>query len=190
MSLRISLKSGEKLIFKDGLEAAHYPYPFTFAVTDRAIFVTKEKHFAAESWYLERIPLEQIRRIILKREKISSVLAVSGLIFFFALLLLIFTFIPFFNGEPEAEIRFMPFTLLILGISMPFLAARRKILIIETTGQTYKWKPKIVTGWKLDDWRLGFINKAENRDRIRQMQENFLKACRKAGIKILTDDKN
>ena len=174
MSLKLSLEPEEKLIFKDSLRNSRYPYPFTFAVTDRAVFVTREKHFAKESWYLERIPLASIRQVFLSRQRRWSVIISSGLVFVFGLTLIVFMIIPFLNGEETARIKFLPFLITIFGLAMPFLAKRRKTLVVQLNDGIYKWKPKLA------------IDK-ESRKQIQALQEQFLAACRTVGIHVMEE---
>jgi len=190
MSLEASLGYDEKLIFRDGLEKNHYPYPYTFAVTDRAVFVTKEKHFARESYALQRIPLTDVRQVSLVRQKPWSILTVSGLIFLFALTLIFFMMLPHWNGEPEAMSSSFPFLLAILALLMPFLAKNRRILIVETTGEVYKWKPKLIVNAKHNVWNFWrSVNCSEGRSRVLTLQKDFLQACRKVGLNV-SEDRN
>jgi hypothetical protein len=184
MSLKISLETNERLIFKDSLAPDEYPYPFTFAVTDCAVFVTKERRFAKESWHLKKIPLSEIKQVSLIKESDFRVFAISGLIFIFGLILLIFMIIPYLNNEPAAQIKIMPFTITGLGLIMPFLVKKRRILVVQLKKGTYKWKPKILINAKLNNLLLKFINSSENRNRILDLQKEFLTACAKVGIPI------
>jgi hypothetical protein len=80
MAVEIPLELKEELIFSDSFQADSRSLPFSFAVSDRAVFISKEKHFAKESWYFERIPLDQVKQIFLSQERSLPLLIFSGLL--------------------------------------------------------------------------------------------------------------
>jgi hypothetical protein len=174
MPTEISLEPQEKLIFKDTFHEGSRTYPVTFAVTDRAVFVTREKHLAKESFYLERIPLSRIRQVFLSRRRRWSMLISSALVFLFGLTLTVLMVIPYLNGEETAAIKSAPFFIMIFGLIMPFLSKKRKTLIVQLNDGIYKWKPQLT---------LDKISRA----RTQGLQEQFLDACRSVGVHVMEE---
>jgi hypothetical protein len=177
MATEISLEPGEHLIFQDGFQSDGYSQPFAFAVTDRAVFVTKEKHFSKESWYFERIPLSRIQQVFLRRERSFWIWTFSALLFVSGLILAVIMMSNALNNEPGTRVGGAPFAMIVCGLIMPFLAKGRKILTVELIGGIYKWKPKLVVDKK-------------SRKRIQNLQEDILTACRSAGIQVLQENKS
>jgi len=174
MPTEISLQPEEKLIFKDTFHENSRTYPVTFAVTDRAVFVTREKHLAKESYTLERIPLSGIRQVFLSRERRRSVIISSALVFVFGLMLTVWMIIPILNGESTAKMMPLPPLIMIFGLIMPFLKKQRKALVVQLNDGIYKWKPQIA------------FNKY-NQTRVQTMQQQFLAACRHVGVHVMEE---
>ena len=174
MAVEIPLELNEELIFSDSFQADSRTLPFSFAVSDRAVFISKEKHFAKESWYFERIPLNQVKQIFLRRERSLPLLIFSGLLLVAGLVL---TFIMMSNALNQAQgtrVSGVPFAMIVGGLIMPFLAKGRKILIIESAKGTFKWKPRLV----VDN---------ESKNRINKLQKDILDVSEKVGIKVIKD---
>lgn len=67
MALKIELQPGEAIVFEDGVKGDRRP--MVLGLTNQAVYVTKEQHFANESWRLERIPIPMVTQIYLEKEK-------------------------------------------------------------------------------------------------------------------------
>lgn len=174
MPTEISLEPEETLIFCDSIETNLDNFPFTFAVTNRAVYVTREKHFAKESCELERIPLNRIRQVFLSRQRRWSIIILSGLVSVFGLTLTVLMTIPFLNGDETARIKVAPPVIAIFGLIMPFLLKKRKTLVVQLDDETYKWKPKLVFD-------------KHHRARIQALQQQFIAACRSVGVHIMEE---
>ena len=175
MAVEIPLEPNEELIFSDSFQADNRTLPFAFAVTDRAIFVSKEKHFAKESWYFERIPINQVKQVFLRRERSLPLLLLSGLLFISGS---IFAFVMMSNAlsqEPGTRVSGVPFAMIVCGLIMPFLAKGRKVLIIESVNGIYKWKPRLVVDKK-------------SKNRIKTLQADILNVCENIGIQVLKEN--
>ena len=175
MATEISLEPGENLVFEDGFQPDGYSQPFAFAVTDRAVFVTKEKHFSKESWYFERIPLSRIRQVFLRRERSFWIWAFSALLFVFGSILTVSMMSNALTNAPGTRVGGAPFAMIVGGLAMPFLAKGRKILIVESIDGIYKWKPKLV------------VDKT-SRKQIQNLQADILTACQSVGIQVLKEN--
>jgi hypothetical protein len=187
MSFQLILQPNERLIFKDELKKDMYPYPIKFAVTNLSVFVTKEKHFAKESWYFERIPLTEIEQISLIKESKIYIYTISAILFLFGLILTVFMVIPNLRHDENAVWSFLPLTITAIGIAIPFLTKTRKVLIIKKTNGTYKWKPQLFTESNLNIWFAKTLAGKTKKTEILQLQENFLVACDKVGIHVISD---
>ncbi len=187
MILKPKVELGETLKFRRGLNADDYPYPYTFAVSDRAIYVTKEQHFKNESWILERIPIGDVIEVALEAESRFRVIAISAAIIVFGGVLTYFSLRPILNDYPDARFHFAPLLFVVLGAIFPFLSARRRVLSVRSTNGNYAWKPKIVVNAKFGSIFLKFINRKQNREKILALQNDFVAACARAGIETKVD---
>ena len=148
MSTKIHLEPNEELIFSDSFQADSRSIPFSFAVSNLAVFISKEKHFAKESWYFEKIPLGQVKQIFLRRERSLPILVLSGLLLISGL---IFAFVMMSNAlyqVPGTRVSGVPFGMIVGGLLIPFLSRGRKVLIVESENGTFKWKPRLVVDKK------------------------------------------
>jgi hypothetical protein len=189
MALQFTLQPNEKLIYKGELKKDVYPYPITFAVTNLAVFVTKEKHFARKSWYLERIPLTEIEQVSLVKESKAYIYTVSAVLFLFGLILTIFMVIPNLRQDENAVRSFLPLTIAAIGVALPFLIKTRRVLMIKKTIGVYKWKPQIFTESNLNIWFAKTLAGKTNTSEILRIQEKFLEACEKIGVRISKKEK-
>jgi hypothetical protein len=170
MSIKIPLESDETLIFANSFQSDNYSLPFAIALSENALFVSKEKHFSKESWYYERIPITQIKQIYLKKERYLWVWLFSIILFLIGLFFSVVMMTNALNQSPGTRVSGVPFAILVCGIILPFVAKGRKILIIESLKGTFKWKPRLV------------VDKA-NKNRIKDLQNQIINACRQIGIK-------
>jgi hypothetical protein len=175
MAAEIQLEPNEELIFSDNFQADSSSIPFAFAVTNLAIFISKEKHFAKESWYFERIPLRQVKQIFLRRERSLPILLLSGLLLISGLVFAFVMMSNALNQVPGSRVSGVPFAMIVCGLVMPFLAKGRKVLVVESENDIYKWKPRLVVDKK-------------SRNQIRTLQEDILNVCEKVGIRVLTEN--
>ena len=175
MSVEIPLEHNEKLIFADHFQSDSYSIPFAFAMTENSLFVSKEKHFSKESWYYERIPINQIKKVYLKKERRKWIWIISIILFLAGLSFTVIMMSNALNRLPGTRISGVPFAILVCGIILPFISKGRNILVIESAKENYKWKPRLV------------VDKA-NKNRIKDLQTDIINACREMGIKTETEN--
>lgn len=176
MPIEIPLEPNEQLIYQDSFQGERQTIPFVFAASKNAVFVSKEKHFAKESWCFMRIPLTEIKRVLLCKERPMVLWVTGALIFVFGLTLSIGLIMA--NNSPDSEIKhysILPYLITIFGATLPFLAKNRRTLIVEMAKGKYKWKPKVQFDKK-------------QRERIEKLQENILETCQSIGIKVNKDN--
>lgn len=175
MNSLICLEPGEQLIFEDLVEAKNSKQkPFVFGVTDRAVLFLQEKHFARESWRIERIPLTNIVQVFLARQKRWFMLALSAFLFLTGLVMCVIMMKNQLYGVPGSKASGVPFGLLVAGLVLPFISKGRRILVVQTKDKLFKWKPQLVVDKK-------------SRARIESLQQNAIAACRQAGIHIMEE---
>jgi hypothetical protein len=169
----ILLEPSEKLIFEDAMEVkSRHDKPFVFGVTDQAVHFLREKHFAKESWQLERIPISTVVQVFLKKQRRLPVIIFSGLLFISGLVMSVIMMKNALGGQPGTRVSGVPFALVVAGLIIPFISKGREILVVQTREKIYKWKPQFVVDKK-------------SRDKIKDLQQNAIAACRKAGVHVL-----
>ena len=176
MPVEIPLEPNEQLIYQDSFQGERQTIPFVFAASQSTLFVSKEKHFAMESWCFVRIPITEIKRVFLRKERPMVLWVTGALIFLFGLTLSIGQIIA--NNSPDLEIKrysILPYLMIIFGVALPFLAKNRRTLIVEMVKSKYKWKPKMQ------------FDKTQ-RERIEKLQKNILNTCQSIGIQVNKDN--
>lgn len=138
------------------------------ALTDRAVIIAREQHFAKKPYYLKRIPISAVTQIYQKADRAITIWVLAGAIFLGGLIFAIGMAWNVNRELPGTKVNGWPFIFMALGIALPFLLKGRQTLTIQSGDQLDKWKPGI------------FDNSAE----ARQLQENFLSACLQRGIHV------
>ncbi len=174
MAFDIELEPDEKLILCNEFQADRHTEPFAFAVSDRAIFITRIKHFVRDPYYFERVPLASVKQVSLKRGRPLFMWVLAFLFFGFGLTLTFLMMMPVLRGE-EGYVSGVPIAMTVCGLILPFIAKGRKVLTVELKNETYKWKPRLVVDKK-------------SREQIQKLQEGILNACEQVGIKILKEN--
>lgn len=166
MKLDVELENGETLIFKD--QFGHDKRPKLLAVTDRAVFVTREQHFALESFFVDRIPIETVTSVSLQPLRPIAFWGLSLSIFLGGLLLEAGILWNVYRELPGTKVSPWPIAFMLIGIAMLIFGRGRKILTVQAGKKPFRWKP-------------GFL---DDKQKVRAMQEGFIEACRSAGINI------
>lgn len=175
MSVRIPLEPSETILFHDTFIGERQSFPFVFAASRRAIYVSREKHLAIENWCYERLPLEQVKRVVLRRERpVWLILGAVVLFAFGASLAYLEWSAANMSATGYRTIHVLPYFLMIFAAAMPFLGRRRKSLVIEKKRGRFKWTPK-----------LQFAG--ANRDEIESIQTRILAACASIGLSVAED---
>lgn len=185
MSLKIPLLPDENLLFEYSLSQKDNIYPVTFAVSDKAVFVTKEKHFALESWIVERIPIKDIYSITLLPESRIKIYVISSIISLFGLILIIAMIIPQLRNDPAATSSLIPYVIFAFGFFIPTFSKNRKVLIINHKKGKYQWKPKLITDANLHKSFAKNVIDSSRFTRITSLETAFLEACSLVGIPVL-----
>lgn len=165
MALKIELQPGEAIVFEDGVKGDRRP--MVLGLTNQAVYVTKEQHFANESWRLERIPIPMVTQIYLEKEKKIIPLILAILVFSGGLLLTLGMAWNVSQQLPGTKVSPWPIAFMLLGILIPFITRGRQILVIQEGKKLHKWKPEIFDFKKKNAYDL---------------QKRFVEACREIGI--------
>ena len=145
--------------------------PFALGITDQAVYVPARKLWARDDpWYIKRIPIAQVRQVIVKRTPAIAILFVAALMVAGGLFFLYFIVDPIVHGQ-GGRVSGWPLAILIGGILLPFVArGRRSLRIIYTDGK-YSWTPPIVVDKR-------------SRDYIQQLLDHIIGGFRSAGVSV------
>ena len=177
MSLQPALEPNEEIVFEDGYSGDRYVPPFRFAVSNQAVHVTKEKHFAREAWYLDRIPLLAVRQVLLERQRGIGTWVAAVLLFSGGMVMATVMIYDIYVSLPGTRVSGVPFAMIAAGILIPFFARGRLILVVQLHDGIYKWKPQL----RMD---------SKTKSLARRVQIDFIKACRGVGLHVFDDKQN
>jgi hypothetical protein len=134
-------------------------------VTDRALFIAREKFLKVEAYGMLRIPLEDVKEVILSRERGPRVWLKWSLVFAFGVASMIVMAIGLWRTpsfQPSLFGTAGPIAFTIVGLSMLIDGRWRLVLTIRTRKKDYRWRPHIF----------------DDRNRVKALREGFLAACR------------
>jgi len=177
MSLDVPLNRNETLL----ANFTHWPQPdaepYAMALSDKAIFVlAKKKGFVLDNpWYLRRIPLTQVQSVAFIRTRPSY------LAYFIGGLLLVGGLIALVSVGAAVDAGIAPKTrfndravvciAVACGAFVIYGAKGRQAVVVNSSTERVVMAPPT---------RLGAPRMSE----IRVLQESFLAACTKAGLKV------
>jgi len=138
--------------------------PMCFGVSDKALFIARERFLKLKAYTMERLPLEDVKEVILSRERGTWVWLKWALLFAFGIGSMIVIAIglmasPTVNPGIGAV---GPVFFTVVGLSMLVDNRWRLVLTIRTKKKDWKWRPSI------------FDKKYE----VKALREGFLDACR------------
>jgi hypothetical protein len=178
MSLDVPLNRNETLL----ASFTHWPQPdaepYAMALSDKAIFViAKKKGFVLDNpWYLRRIPLTQVQSVAFIRTR-PSYLAyfIGGLLLISGLIALVSVGAAVDAGiAPKTRFKDRAAVVCIAvacGASVIYGAKGRQAVVVNSSTERVVMAPPT---------RLGAPQMSE----IRALQDDFLVACTKAGLKV------
>jgi hypothetical protein len=165
MSLKIVPEPGESVIFEEGV--CGFKKPVVLGVSNQAVYLTKEQHFARESWRLERIPLETVTHVYVAKEKKIVPLVIGALFFSMGLLFYLAIAWNVYRNLAGTKVSGWPLGFMVLGAVIPFIGSGRQILFVQAGKKLHKWKPELLDGSK---------------DAANDLQSRFVAACREVGV--------
>ena len=139
-----------------------------FGVSDRALFIARERFLKLQAYTMERIPLSDVKEVVLSRQrgpwtwiKWAIVLA-FGITSMFAMWIGL-TLAP--DVKPGL-FGMAPVAFIVVGLGMLIDSRWRLVLTIRTKNKDWTWLPNIF----------------DKRDEVRDLREGFLNACRNVRI--------
>jgi hypothetical protein len=163
VSYDLGLSAGERCFYHHALQ--NTSRPMCFGVSDRALFMTRELFLKMEAYRMERIPFDEVKEVVLSRErgpwtwiKWTIVLA-FGLVSSVALAIGL-TLTP--DYKPGVIGTGGPIAFVVVGLAMLIDSRWRLVLTIRTKKKDWKWRPSIF----------------DKREEVAGLREGILDACR------------
>src|ERR1041385_8868634 len=95
MPVDIDPLPNERVFVNVKYQASSRSVPFALGITDQALYVPAKKLWARDDpWYIKRVPITQVRQVIVKRTPAVAILFVAGLMIAGGLFLLFFMLEP------------------------------------------------------------------------------------------------
>ena len=149
-----------------------HSHVFAIAVSNQAVYVSAQKFVVkGDTWYFKRVPLSDVRKVRLVRQRPIYVIMLSASMILFGAVLSFLMMWRAFHPMPGVpyEVSGWPFAIAIGGIIIPFIARGRRILIVKMRKGTFKWKPQLAVDKK-------------TRELCSNLQAQIVQACEKAGV--------
>jgi hypothetical protein len=168
VSYDLNLADDEPCLFHRGLSKTYRP--ICFGVSDRALFVLREKFLKLQAYSMERIPLDEIKEVTLSRERGVWVWLKWALVLAFGItsttiLVIGLQITPVIRPGPIATAG--PVAFVIIALLMLIDRRWRLVLTVRTPRKDYRWRPH-------------FFDK---HDEVKALQEQFLAACRCVNVR-------
>jgi len=171
MPVDIDPLPNERTIVNVKYQASSRSVPFALGITDQAVYVPAKKLWARDDpWYIKRVPITQVRQVIVKRTPALAILLVAALMVAGGLLFLFFMLDPIVHGQ-GGRISGWPLAILVGGLLLPFVARGRRSLRIVFNEGKYNWTPPVV------------IDKG-SREYIQQLLDHIIGGFRSAGVSV------
>ena len=174
MPIDIDPPASERVLVNVRYQASSRSLPFALGVTDQAVYVPAKKLWARhDPWFINRIPITQVRHVIIKRTRTIAILIVSTLMVALGAFFMYFMLEPIVRGQ-GGRVSGWPVAIVVGGLLLPFFARGRRSLQIVFTKGKYKWTTPVV------------VDKA-SREYIRQLLEHIIGGFRSAGVNVIAD---
>ena len=171
MPIDIDPQPNERVFVNVRYQASSRSVPFAIGITDHAVYVPAKKLWARDDpWYIKRVPIVQVRQVIVKRSRTIGILLLAALMFGGGLFVLYFMLDPIIHGQ-GGKVSGWPLAITIGGMLLPAVARGRRSLHIIFTDGKYSWTPPLV------------VDKA-SREYIRQLLDHIIGGFRSAGLPV------
>jgi hypothetical protein len=171
MPIDIEPPASERVFVNVRYQASSRSVPFAIGITDQAVYVPAKKLWARDDpWFIKRIPITQVRHVVVKRTRTIAILIVAGLMIALGLFFLYFMLEPIVRGQ-GGRVSGWPLAIVIGGLILPFIARGRRSLHIIFTEGKYSWTPPVV------------VDKG-SRDYIQQLLDHVVGGFRAAGVNV------
>jgi hypothetical protein len=149
--------------------------PMAIGITDRAVYVLEADRWSLrEQWRTRRVPIEQIRRVTVRRMRRSQMVLLSLALMIAGGVATYVMVLPFREGHGR-WVSAWPIIAIIGGMVLPFTAHGRRTVHIEfVAGRPWVWKPPLFAAEMTKqhiDWLIEQIVKGFRRQRIYVSEE-------------------
>ncbi|HJT17624.1 MAG TPA: hypothetical protein VJ853_09560 [Thermoanaerobaculia bacterium] len=169
MPIDIDPPAGERVFVNVHYRASKQSVPFALGITDQAVYVPAKKRWAmGDPWYIQRVPITQVRDVFIKRTRMLGILIVAALMVAGGGIATYLMLEPIVHGQ-GGKISGWPFAVLIGGLILPFFARGRRSLRIVFSEGKYIWTPPIAVD-------------APSRAYIQQLLDHIIGGFRQAGV--------
>src|SRR6266705_4427525 len=168
MAYEVVPEAGEEVEARIELKLSKKGQPFFFAVSNRAIYIPRIKLIAkTDPYYFQRVPLNQLRHLVVKRLRPYALWLLAGLMIPIGLVTTIWMMEPVLRKEPGThDISGWPIAVFVCGYLVPFAAKGRFGLEIRFSDGKYRWEPPLV------------VDKA-SKQKIAETIQTIVEACEK-----------
>jgi hypothetical protein len=173
VAYEVVLEPGEEVQARIELSLSKKAQLFSFAVSNRAIYIPRTKFIAkTDPYYLQRVPLNQLRHVTVKRLRPYALWLLASLMISIGLVTTILMMVPVLRNEPGSHlISGWPIAVFVCGFLVPIAAKGRFGLEIWFSGGKYRWKPPLV------------VDKP-SKQKIAETFQTIIEACNKVGAPI------
>jgi hypothetical protein len=168
VSYDLNLAEDERCFYHHALQ--HTSRPMCFGVSDRALFIARERFLKVEAYEMQRIPFSDVKEVVLSRERGTWVWLKWAIVLAFGIASMIIMQIGLVlapNVKPGLFGVAGPIAFAFVGLAMLIDNRWRLVLTIRTPGKDWRWRPSIF----------------DRQDEVRALRESFLDACRYVGIR-------
>ena len=150
-----------------------HDHVFAMAVTNQAIYIPVQKLvLKRDSWSFKRVLLSDVLEVSLIRQRPISLILLSAAMIIFGTVLSVLMMWRAFNPMEGViyKVSGWPMAIAVGVLIIPFIARKRRTLLVRMRKRKYKWKPQLAI-----DKKTGQL--------CADIQDELLQACKRAGIK-------
>jgi hypothetical protein len=172
MAFKVDPQPGEEIYLHREFRGSH-KHLFGIAISNQAIYLPEQKWLTLkkDTWHFRRYPLSEVKAVQLKKQRPIPLFLASIAMLLFGTASATVMMWRSLHWQP-GEVTYVsgwPFAIAVGGLVLPFLARKRRTLLIFTTSKMYKWKPQLA------------VDK-QTRMTSAELQDSVIRACSKAGI--------
>ena len=171
MPFVVDPQPGEEVYLQKEFRGSH-DHVFALAVSNQALYLPVQKLvLKRDPWFFRRVPLSDVLDVrLLEQRPLSLILLAAAMIIFGTVLSVLMMWRAFnpMAGVPY-KVSGWPMAIAIGGVIIPFIARKRRTLLVRMCKGKYKWRPQLAIDKK-------------TRQLCSDIQDEILQACKKAGI--------
>lgn len=163
VSYNLNLAEDETCFYHAALQKTSRP--MCLGVSDRAVFISRERFLKFQAYTMERIPLADVKEVILGRERGTWAWLKWAIVLCFGVLSMATMGIGLWLA-PDLKPNLIgvggPIAFTVVGLAMLLDSRWRLVLTIRTGKKDWRWRPNIF----------------DKHDEVKALREGFLDACR------------